>query len=511
MTGLNLSLRIRSALVFSVLLASVFVVMGAIQIDNTQTRIATELRSDLDKIASRQAKTLTDALWNMNHDDVRQSIAALKTEKAFQYATVKEGGQTVAEVGRSAEAVFEKSAPIQRDGERLGTVTVQLSKAPMNAQINDSIFNIALQMVIVMFVAIAANLVSLNSVLKPVGRITAAMRRIADDQHGEVPYQARHDEVGDMARAVQVFEAHRADNEKLREQQREQEEQARQERVTQRRKLANAFEQSVKAALAAMNEAAGTVDGKIEAMKTKALENRDTARHAMGASDTANDSVQTVASTTEELNGSVREIADSASQSTEVSQSAVTRAKTTQSTVTELQSAATKIGDVVQLIRDIAEQTNLLALNATIEAARAGEAGKGFAVVANEVKSLANQTGKATEEISGQIQEVQTVTQRAVSEIDAISGIIDNVNEYVSGIASATQEQDAATQEIAQSAQNAASAASQVSDSLSQMDASTDENANNAKEVATSMAGLREKLDELDHEADGFLKAIRDA
>jgi len=198
-------------------------------------------------------------------------------------------------------------------------------------------------------------------------------------------------------------------------------------------------------------------------------------------------------------------------QSTDIAGQAATEAERTNTVVSGLAEAAQKIGEVVNLITDIADQTNLLALNATIEAARAGDAGKGFAVVANEVKSLANQTARATEDIGREIGSVQTETRTAVSAIESISGIIGRINEVTSTIASAVQEQDAATQEIARNVQQASQGTAEVSSTIVGVTEAAREAGSAAENVLQATSSLNEQSTQLKSMVERFLADVRAA
>ncbi|HRJ60268.1 MAG TPA: methyl-accepting chemotaxis protein [Azospirillaceae bacterium] len=194
-----------------------------------------------------------------------------------------------------------------------------------------------------------------------------------------------------------------------------------------------------------------------------------------------------------------------------ISRRAAADARHTDETVRELAEAAAKIGQVVELITDIAGQTNLLALNATIEAARAGEAGKGFAVVAGEVKSLANQTAKATDDIAAQIASIQKITQEAVSAIRSIGGTIGRIDAIASGIAAAVEEQGAATAEIARNVQAAASGTAQLSRSIDHVRSSAETTGRSANEVLSAAADVTGKTSRLMDQVEGFLRKVRSA
>ncbi len=298
---------------------------------------------------------------------------------------------------------------------------------------------IALVVIVMILFGVGSQIVSL------VSKMTVAMDRLADgDTSVAVPAVGRRDEIGAMARAVQVFKENMVRNEEL--QTREETERvAKEQRTEVIDRLTGEFDRRVQEVLSAVTSSATEMQATAQQMSATAEETSRQSANVASASDQATANVQTVAATTEELSASIAEIGRQVMQSAKIAANAVVEAETTNETVQGLAEAASKIGDVVKLISDIAGQTNLLALNATIEAARAGEAGKGFAVVAQEVKNLANQTAKATEEISQQITSVQAETTGAVGAIEKIRSIIGEVSDIATTISSAVEEQGVST------------------------------------------------------------------
>jgi len=512
MPSVHLTLRWRVALGFIALIIIIFAASGWYQVQQQKARLENALEARVSRLASLQADAISGALWNLDYEAAKNSIKSLQEDEDFQFVRISEpNGNVIAEYGEVREkGVVVSQAKSKQDGEILGLLELGLSTARVEAQIGETIRNSVVVTLITLVILVGAMMFSLSRVLRPVGAITQAMTRIAQaEDEVEIPYLARQDEVGEMARAVQVFQENDREMARMRKEQEELKARNEREREEARRTLADNFEETVKASVRDMTSASQQVAQQASSMNQVAATNRQKAEGAAQESEQANQNVQTVASTTEELTSSIREIADNAQQSTQVSDDAVRRAQETQETVGKLQTAAQKISEVVTLINDIAEQTNLLALNATIEAARAGEAGKGFAVVANEVKSLANQTAKATDDIATQVSEVQGVTGQAVDQMNAIVDIISRVNEFVSGIAGATQEQDAATKEIARSAQAAANSANAVQQYLNEVVQATNQNADKANDVSTAMDNLLRGFNSLGGEVDKFLAEIR--
>jgi methyl-accepting chemotaxis protein len=348
-------------------------------------------------------------------------------------------------------------------------------------------------------------------VVRPITAMTATMTALAGGNRAvDIPGAARHDEIGDMARAVVTFRQnmnHTAELEETR---------AREEKDRSRRRetvdaLVQNFTREIDRIVHTVATAATQMRTSSQAMSATAEETSRQSSAVAAASEEASTNVQTVASASEELSASIVEISRRVAQSAQIASQAVAEAKRTDQSVTGLAQAAQKIGDVVKMINDIAGQTNLLALNATIEAARAGEAGKGFAVVASEVKSLATQTARATEDISAQISGIQSATQNAVGAIQGIGKTIGEINEIASTIAAAVEEQGAATQEISRNVQQASKGTSEVSENIAGVTQAAGQTGRTASEVLSAAVELSQQSETLRGEVDKFLAEIRAA
>jgi uncharacterized protein YoxC len=275
--------------------------------------------------------------------------------------------------------------------------------------------------------------------------------------------------------------------------------------------LLHDFEEKTGRMVGVVASAATELEATARTMSETTGETTRQASHVSEAVQAASVNVQTVASAAEELSASISEIARQVTQSSEVAGKAVQDANRTDGIVKTLAAGAAKIGDVVGLISTIAGQTNLLALNATIEAARAGDAGKGFAVVASEVKSLANQTAKATEDISRQIAQIQVATKEAVAAIEAITGTIGELSEIASAIAAAVEEQGAATQEIARNVQEAAAATQQVSTNITGVSDGAAEAGTAASQVLDAAGELSRQAERLSGDVQQFIVGVKAA
>ncbi len=357
-----------------------------------------------------------------------------------------------------------------------------------------------------------ALLIVLGMAVRPLRRITQAMEQVArGNLHTEVPALGQKDEIGKLAGALEKFKEAGRENQRLQAEQKETEKRTELEKKKALSEMADSFEASVRGVVQGLSASAGQMQFSAQSMSVTAEETQRRATAVAAASEQASTNVQTVAGAAEELSSSIAEISHRVTESTKIAGKAVEDAGRTNDKVQALAEAAQKIGDVVKLINDIAGQTNLLALNATIEAARAGEAGKGFAVVASEVKSLASQTAKATDEIAGQINAIQGATEDAVSAIREIGQTIGRVNEIAMSIASAVEEQGAATQEIARNVQQASKGTTEVSSNIVGVSQATTETGRVSHEVLTASSHLSQQSNRLSEEVERFLGAIRAA
>jgi methyl-accepting chemotaxis protein len=327
----------------------------------------------------------------------------------------------------------------------------------------------------------------------------------------EVAGIGREDEVGEMAKAVEIFKSNAVARQALEAEQREAETRVAAGRKADMSKMADDFEAAVGQIVEAVSSASGQLETSAGTLTSTAERAQVLATTVAAASEEASTNVQSVASATEEMASSVNEISRQVQASARMATEAVDQARSTNDRVSELSKAATRIGDVVELINTIAGQTNLLALNATIEAARAGEAGRGFAVVASEVKALAEQTAKATGEISQQISGIQGATQDSVTAIKEISGTIERLSEISSTIAAAVEEQGAATQEISRNVQQASLGTQQVSANITDVQRGASETGSASAQVLSAAQSLSGDSNRLKLEVGKFLNSVRAA
>ena len=366
-------------------------------------------------------------------------------------------------------------------------------------------------MLVALLASSVAVLVMARSITLPINRLAGEMTRLAT---GELDLQVeatdRGDEIGLMARAVQFFKENLIQARDLAARDAEAVNQ-RAARATRVSELTDRFNEDIGTVIDSVISASSQLESTAALMSKTANRTSGEATSVAEATEAASSNMQTVAAATEELSSSVDEIGRQVTQSAQIAQKAAVEGRRTNETVQGLSSAAEKIGDVVKLISEIASQTNLLALNATIEAARAGDAGRGFAVVAAEVKGLAEQTARATDDIRAQIAAIQTTSSDAVSAIRRITGTIDEINEIASSIASAVEEQGAATQEIARNVQHAAKGTGEISNNILAVTGAANESGAAASQVLGASEELSRQSENMRHHVEKFIGSINAA
>ncbi len=461
-------------------------------------------------------------------------------EYARQQATIVQlihSGQRDAAVklfaGDGAKLFAEMSETLQKD------VDIDLAGAKVATDAAADTFLAARLMTFMMLgigvvIAVGASCFSFYGIARPISRITEATTVLAGgNMQIEIPFVGRADEIGAMAKAVEVFKQNAIGTARLAAEQREadaraaadkrtaEERDASEKHATAQReeavrkagmhKLADEFEAAVGGIIDTVSSASHELEAAANTLSNTADNTQQLSTVVASASEEASANVQSVASATEEMSSSVSEIGRQVQESSRIADEAVKQARSTDERINELSKAAARIGDVVKLITSVAEQTNLLALNATIEAARAGEAGRGFAVVAHEVKALAAQTAKATDEISSQITGMQKATQESVTAIKEISNTIGRISEISGAIAAAVEEQGAATQEISRNVGEAAKGTAEVATNITDVNRGASETGSASAQVLSSAQSLSTESNRLKAEVGKFLATVRAA
>ena len=430
--------------------------------------------------------------------DLKGSNAALGTpEGKASLADATAFANSMSDEVRSLGDSYSKAAE-----DRVAGATAQIDSA-VSVAIGLGIVSLLLGAVISFFTA--------RSIVVPIKGMIGAMRRLArHDLTVSVPGLGRGDEIGEMAQAVGVFKDTMIEGDRLAAEQRAEHE-AKELRSAKVNALTTAFDTSIGTVVQEVALQASHMENSAQSLSAAAEEGTKQSSAVASASEEASVNVQTVSAAAEELSASIAEISRQVAQSSRVTATAVGDAEKANQMVQGLVEASKKIGEVVRLITDIANQTNLLALNATIEAARAGEAGKGFAVVAAEVKNLANQTSRATEEIGVQISGVQNATQGAVQAIETIGRTIGEINAIASTIAAAVEEQSAATKEIARNVEQAAVGTQEVSANIGGVSQAANDTGEQANQVLSSARALTQQSQSLKDIVGRFLLEVKAA
>jgi methyl-accepting chemotaxis protein len=498
--------------------------------------------------ANRQhaASVKMTGMANLLADIAPSAIANLDLTSLGKYASVAVSdpeiayvafetpdGKVMASAGKAVNGGTSITRPVVADSERLGTVIVKSSPAPLLAALaKENRWSTAKQRALDeesagflrrsteiaggLAILLSAILVAVALFLaryllvKPLERTAETMTDLAGGNLDvAIPYTSRNDEIGDMARTVEIFRDNGRKVAALTAEREDADRRAAAERQETIERIADVFEKDVVAVVRTVTGAVGQMQHDIGRMAENNARVSSQAVDVETGAQSAAASAQAVAAAAEELTRSIDEISRQARRSGSMSENAVGEVERTNALVAELENEARKVGDILTLINDIAGQTNLLALNATIEAARAGEAGKGFAVVAGEVKSLAHQTAQATDDIADRIAAIQRQIGDSALAIKGFGDIIHNVTDITAQIAQAMEQQDAATHEIASNVETTAQSAGSVSTNIALVRREAEESSREADAVREEAAKVSVHVADLEERILAFVKSIR--
>ncbi|MEJ0016514.1 MAG: methyl-accepting chemotaxis protein [Acetobacteraceae bacterium] len=441
------------------------------------------------------------AKWAMFQQGTQPMLTMLRNGR-FDEATANV--KQLAPLGQEIDAILQKDAVYNQKS------TAALADE-VTQQNGTGFWEVVVGMLVAVLIAVLAGWLLVRSIATPVRRLTDGMHRLAQhDLTTVIEGVERRDEIGAMASAVQVFKDSMIEADRLATE-RAAELVAKEERAAKLDTLVRAFEVKTDGLVQSLASASDQMEATARSMTATAARTTQQAAEVGNSAEAASAGAQTVASAAEELSASISEISRQVDQSSKITGDAVAAAQRTDAIVHALAEGAQKIGDVVELINSIAGQTNLLALNATIEAARAGDAGKGFAVVASEVKNLANQTAKATDDISAQISQIQSATKEAVAAIRNITDTISQVSTIAATIAAAVEEQGSATAEIARSVQRTAANTEAVRSHIAGVSEAANDAGVTAGQVLDAAGGLSHHAQDLSREVGGFVAGVRAA
>jgi len=461
------------------------------------------------EIVREQFNFLLSSVEMMPDDEkalTAQMDAYLATIKKWTEMTLLRDEQV-----KTLNAIYSEIEPALQKITSTAQQGMQAAQATLD-RTREATFVVVLATSAVMFVAVVViGFLVGRSISRPLMGLTGATTDLAAGNiELEIPATERKDEIGDLARAVLVFKQNAVEKRRLEAQEAE-DRAAKEQRAKAVEAMIQDFEAASNEALQNVLDAASSLQDTSSTMASAAETTNQQSEAVRTGAESAAENVQTVATATEELSTSIGEISEQVAQSNTVAEQAVEESRKTRETMQGLAKSAETIGDVVNLIQEIAAQTNLLALNATIEAARAGEAGKGFAVVASEVKQLANQTSQATDQIAQQIASIQSTATSAVDAITKVDTVIDQISGYSAAVASAVEEQSAATRHIADNVQQAASGTNTVTESIGGLNEAANESAQAAQQVRQLSGNLSEEAERLKEVAHTFLQDVRSA